>query len=103
MERISFYIGLNDKDSKQQEISIIDAFKIVENVFNTFSENGATIRECRGIYKHEDGTRVIENTLEAFCYNLTDETIVAIVNVLKNTLNQESIMVVKTAENVAFM
>ena len=103
MERISFYIGLNDKDSKQQEISTLDAFKIVENVFNTFSEYGATIRECRGIYKHEDGSRVIENTLEAFCYDLTEKTISEIVNVLKNTLNQESIMVVKTSENVSFM
>jgi len=103
MERVSFYIGLNDKDTKTQQITTLDAFKVVENVFNTFSEFGATIRECRGIYKHDDGSRVIENTLEAFCYDLDEKTISEIVTVLKKALNQESIMVVKIAENVSFM
>lgn len=103
MEKISFYIGLNDKESKRQELTTIDAYKIVENVFCTFSEYGATIQECRGIYKHGNGEKVIENTLYAFCYDLEEKTIENIVTVLKQALNQESIMVVKQTENVAFM
>ena len=66
MKKTSFFFGLNDKDSKRQEITSVEAFKIVENTFNVFCQYGATIHECRGIYKHENGDRVIENTLEAF-------------------------------------
>jgi len=101
--RVSFYIGLNDKDTKTQKISTLAAFTIVENIFNTFCEYGATIRECKGIYRHENGEKVIENTLEAFTYDITDETIKAIVKVLKDTLNQESILVVKRKEDIEFM
>lgn len=102
MLQVTFFIGLNDKDSKQQEISTIDAFKIVENIFNTYTE-GATIRECRGIYKHENGEHVIENTLECFTFEITDDEIKNIVNILKSLLNQESILVRKENVNTMFM
>ena len=102
-KRISFYIGLNDKDTKTQKINTLAAFQIVENIFNTFCEYGATIRECKGIYKHENGEKVIENTLEAFTYDLTDETIQAIAKMLKDTLNQESILVSKRDETIDFI
>lgn len=103
MIKTTFYIGLNDKDSKQQEIGSIDAFKIVSNVFNTLTE-GATIKGgIKGIYKHEDGTQVIEETIEAFCFGLEDPQVKQIVNVLKNVLNQESILVITEHVNSKFM
>lgn len=104
MIKTSFYIGLNDKETKRQEINTLDAFKIVENVFNTFCKYGATIRECKGIYKHESGEKVIENTLESFTTEeLETQTINDIVKVLKNTLNQESILVTQETVNVMFL
>lgn len=102
MLQVTFFIGLNDKDTKKQEITTIDAFKIVENIFNTYTD-GATIRECRGIYKHENGEHVIENTLECFTFEINDEKIVEIVTILKKLLNQESILVRKENVNTNFM
>ena len=103
MKKTTFYIGLNDKDSKQQEISTVDAFKMVTNIFNTLTD-GATIRgNCKGIYKHIDGTQVIEETLEAFCFDLNDEAIKNLVMILKQVLNQESILVINENVNSQFM
>lgn len=102
MLQVTFFIGLNDKVTKKQEISTLDAFKIVENIFNTFTD-GATIRECRGIYKHENGEHVIENTLECFTFEIDDEKIKEIVSLLKDVLNQESILVRKEEVDTIFM
>ena len=103
MTKTTFYIGLNDKETKQQEISTIDAFKIITNVFNTLTD-GATIKgNCKGIYKHADGTQVIEETIEAFCFGLEDPQVKQIAEVLKQVLNQESILVVVENVNSMFM
>ena len=103
MIKTTFYIGLNDKETKQQEISTIDAFKIITNIFNTLTD-GATIKgNCKGIYKHENGEQVIEETIEAFCFGLNDEKTQNIVDVLKKVLNQESVLVIIENVNSRFM
>ena len=88
MRKITLYIGLNDKDSKQQEISTLDAYKIVSNTI----EVGSTITEGRGIYKHEDGTVVSEVSLVVelldFDHTLSDKWVRGKVNALKKILNQ---------------
>lgn len=45
MEKFTLYLGLNDKDTKKQEINTIEAYKIVNNVVNNYCD-GATIYEC---------------------------------------------------------
>ena len=62
MKKITLYVGLNDKDTKQQKIETMEAFKIVSNLVTVFADGG-TIYSARGIYKHESGEIVIENTL----------------------------------------
>lgn len=100
MIKTTFYIGLNDKETKQQEISTIDAFKIITNILT----DGATIKgNCKGIYKHKNGEQVIEETIEAFCFGLNDEKTQNIVDVLKKVLNQESILVIVENVNSRFM
>ena len=64
MKKFTLYVGLNDKDTKTQKISALDAYKMVENVI-TKKTDGYTISEAQGYYKHEDGTITIENTLKA--------------------------------------
>ena len=93
MKKITLYIGLNDKDSKQQEITTIDAYKLVSNIIGV----DCTITEGRGIYKHEDGTIVTEVSLvvELLDFgNTLDEGWVnhKVVEITK-TLNQESVAV----------
>lgn len=93
MKKITLYIGLNDKDSKIQEINTIDAYKLVSNVIGVDS----TITEGRGIYKHEDGTVVSETSLIVelldFCNALDKGWIKSKINQIKTLLNQESVAV----------
>ena len=93
MKKITLYIGLNDKDSKQQEVRTLDAYKMVSNIIGV----GSTITEGRGIYKHKDGTVVTEVSLIVelldFDNTLSKEWVVDKVNQIKTTLNQESVAV----------
>ena len=95
MKRYTLYLGLNDKDTKQQKIATIEAYKIVENLIaNNF--NGATIFDANGIYKHNDNTIIIKNTLRIEILEFDDsiiEQIKTLVDTLKVIFNQESIAV----------
>ena len=92
MEKWTLYIGLNDKDSKVQEIEELEAYKIVRNLLLNFTD-GATIFSAMGIYKHEDGTFVTEKTFRIELLFVEKPTVKEIVNQLKVLLNQESIAV----------
>ena len=62
MTKYTLYIGLNDKETKQQRIDTLEASKIVQNVL-TDTTGGGTIYSATGVYKHDNGAVVIENTL----------------------------------------
>lgn len=94
LEKFTLYLGLNDKDTKTQKISTIEAYKICNNILLNYTE-GATIFEANGIYKHENGEIVIEKTLRIELMFIKDETIKLIVNDLKRVFNQESVIVQK--------
>lgn len=93
MKKITLYVGLNDKDTKLQEVSTIDAYKMVSNIIGV----GCTITEGRGIYKHEDGTVVTEVSLVIelldFDNSLNKEWVKSKVEQIKTILNQESVAV----------
>lgn len=93
MKKITLYIGLNDKDSKVQEVGTLDAYKMVSNVI----EVDSTITEGRGIYKHKDGTVVSEVSLIVelldFDNILSKGWVKNKINQIKTLLNQESIAV----------
>lgn len=93
MKKITLYIGLNDKDSKIQEVSTLDAYKMVLNTIGV----GCTITEGKGIYKHDDGTIVTEVSLIVelldFDNTLSKGWVKNKVNQIKAMLNQESIAV----------
>jgi hypothetical protein len=92
MEKFTLYVGLNDKDTKQQKISTLEAYKITNNVICKYAEGG-TIYEAQGIYKHDDGTIVFEKTLRIELLFVDKKTVEKIANILKAALNQESIAV----------
>ena len=95
MKKFTLYVGLNDKDTKIQKISTLDAYKMVENVI-TKKTDGYTISEAQGYYKHEDGTLTIENTLRIEMLFVNKELVKEFVGTLKIMLNQESIAVEET-------
>lgn len=43
MLKFTLYVGLNDKDSKKQEISTLEAYKIINKLLLNYT-SGATIR-----------------------------------------------------------
>lgn len=93
----TFFIGLNDKDSHVQEINTLQAAKIVQNVFLKNACDGATITSGQGIYKHDDGTIVAEETIIVQVFEFGDPVNVqAICDDLKAMLNQESVAVETT-------
>lgn len=94
--KYTFYVGLNDKDTHVQEIDAFAASKIVQNVF-VKHECGATITSGKGVYAHDDGTVVAEETLIVQVYEFDSVVPVKVIcEDLKMVLNQESIAVEKT-------
>lgn len=94
--KLTFFIGMNDKDTKIQSIPTLEASKIVERIFLAHDCDGATISSGRGIYRHDNGEVVIEETLivQVFEFEGCEAVDVrAICNDLKIALNQESIAV----------
>ena len=92
IKKFTLYLGLNDKDSKQQEVSTLEAYKIVSNLISA-DFDGGTIFEAKGIYKHEDGTIVTETTLRIELLFAEQPQVKALTAVLKKLFNQESIAV----------
>lgn len=92
IKKFTLYLGLNDKDSKVQEISTLEAYKIVSNLISA-DFDGGTIFEARGIYKHEDGQIVTETTLRIELLFAEPQKVKNLVDTLKKLFNQESIAV----------
>lgn len=87
MKKITFYIGLQDKDTKTQLIKYDEACKIIANRLDMF-----TIQKAQGCYQYDDGSLCFENTLivtvfETYSY----ECIKVLVNNFKLDFNQECI------------
>lgn len=92
IKKFTLYLGLNDKDTKQQEIATVEAYKIVSNLISS-DFDGGTIFEAKGIYKHEDGQIVTETTLRIELLFTEAIKVKALCDTLKKLFNQESIAV----------
>ena len=97
MTKYTLYIGLNDKDTKVQRIDTMEASKIVQNVL-TDTTGGGTIYSATGVYRHDNGAVVIENTLRVELVAVAMEAVRAAIDIIKTALNQESIIL--QTENV---
>ena len=93
IEKYTLYVGLNDKDSKIQKVNTVEAYKIIENLLLNLNVEGATIFEAKGLYKHESGEYVIENTLRIEIMFVEKPIIKQLVDSIKLILNQESVAV----------
>ena len=91
MKKITLYVGLNDKKTKTQLIDTVEAVKIVSNLIYTMMDGG-TIYNATGIYKHDNGEIVIENTLRIELIECDEKALWRLIETLKNVLNQETII-----------
>ena len=101
MTTVNLYIGLNDKDTKQQELTNLDAKAEISAILFKHFPFGFTLQECQGMYKHDDGTVVCENTIKVILFDYNMGLVSDAVKDLKLKLNQECIAVehIKTTVN----
>lgn len=99
MQKHILYVGLNDKDSKVQEISILDAYKIIQNILIGVGYDGWTITEATGFYKHESGEVVIEKSLQVLICFAEDKKTNEAIKQIKQVLNQESVILEKESKD----
>lgn len=99
MKKVNLYCGLNDKDTKRQQIDTVEAYKIASNICLQLFD-GCTIYTADGIYKHENGSMVIEKTLKIELIDAEPEKVELLILELKSIFNQESIL--KTVEVINF-
>ena len=59
MKKVTFYVGLNDKETKLQQIDSVEAYKIVNNFVLKIFGFG-TILHATGVYTQSHPTRVRE-------------------------------------------
>lgn len=102
MKKFTLYIGLFDKDSKQQEITTLDAYKITANIFKG-TTGGATITEAVGVYTHDNGEIVIEPSLRCEIFGATAEQVYQAAAQIKTALNQEKIALEESEVNSKFI
>jgi len=102
MNKYTLSVGLNDKNTKKQRLSTIEAYKIVENTIVKIA-GGGSIFEGRGIYKHDNGMVVIENTLSVELYDCDEAVAIEIIEALKISLNQECIILTSAVVNSKFI
>lgn len=94
MEKFTLYLGLNDKDTKKQEITTKEAYTFVSKIIAR-DFGGGTIYEAQGVYTHEGGEIVEEKTLRIELLFTTWEKVKTFVGTLKRAFNQESVIVQK--------
>lgn len=102
MTKFILFLGLFDKDSKAQEISTLNAFKIASNLVTDIVGYG-TITEAMGIYTHDDGTIVNEPTLRIEITGSELEKIKRLAIALKQAFNQESVALEKVNSDFNFI
>lgn len=103
MTTVNLYIGLNDKDTKQQELSNLDAKAEISAILFKHFPYGFTLQECQGMYKHNDGTVVCENTIKVILFDYNIGLVPDVVKDLKLKLNQECIAVERIETTVNYV
>lgn len=101
--KYNIYIGLNDKDSKKQEVSTKRAREEVIKILNNNNINGLTMYKVDGVFKHETGEIVFEKSLKVELLEVEEEDVLKSINELKTALNQESILLEKEKKEISFI
>lgn len=106
MIKVTYYIGMNDKDSLKQEMAKSDFITEFDEIFRDY-----TVYEVQGRFTNQLGEITFEHTLivTTFIDNSTEITEKKLRQLIQNncdtlkfTLNQESILVEVTEPGVMF-
>ncbi len=102
MLKITLYLGLNDQETKRQEIKTLDAYKIVSNLMAK-EVGGCSIGEIEGVYQHDNGEIIHEKSLEIKLFGVTKTKANSLAQTLCGLFNQESVIVEVTQVSSDFI
>ena len=101
--KYNIYIGLNDRDSKKQEVSTRRAKEEVIKILNDNNITGLTMYEVTGVFKHDNGTMTFEKSLKVELMEVKKEDVLKSIEELKKALNQESILLEEEEKKISFI
>lgn len=90
----TLYIGLNDKDTYCQLISVEEAREIVDAICIRYVD-GYTVMEAKGAWVDEKNILTQENTLVYLFREVDEESLKEIMNEIIKALNQNTILLEK--------
>lgn len=93
IKKYILFVGLNDKDTKSQKISTLAARDMIQNIILSAGLDGATISNALGIYKHDNGQIIHEESIRVEVLFASERQIMSICKQIKTVLNQESVAV----------
>ena len=99
--KVTLYVGLNDKDDKVQHVNTDKALAFVSDVCARHV-GGATISLCMGVYTHDNGVIVQEQTIKIELINVDEDKLLYLLKTFKHAFNQESIMVERAIVDIDF-
>ena len=96
MYKITYYIGCNDKDTLKQELSDTQIISVIDSVFKDY-----TLSQTQGRFTNKDGVKTFEKSFVVTLIeyensvDVRDQFINSTARILRQKLNQESILVTK--------
>ena len=89
MKKFVLMVGLNDQESKKQEIATEKAINKIVEVLKNNGVEGATLTQVKGLYIHEDGSAVFENTIKIELLFIKLKTVKNIILELKDRCSKK--------------
>lgn len=104
MKKYTFFLGLNDKDTKLQILSTHQARSHVMRLLADYLRGG-TVTATDWVYKHDDGTIVFEESLKIETLGFIEDEHVfkEFALKLKNDFNQESVLMEVSEVEASFI
>lgn len=104
MIKVTYYVGTNDKDTLQRELDDISFAKVFDNVFQDY-----TLQKAQGRFTNKNNQVTLENTfivttfIKVGTVEMLKQHVQRNCNILKETLNQESILVEICRPEIMFL
>lgn len=99
----TMYVGTNDKDTYQLEMTRDEARDIVHNTMMDHFSDGFTMYEANGVWRDDLGTITLEYTLVCILVNVDKNDVYKAADELIVALNQSTILIVSnTSSQVDF-
>lgn len=85
-------VGFNDKDTKTQKHTTKAILAEIEYTLKKLTDGYTLTLNTKGGYRHNNGTYVDEQSATISLMFIEDNIVTQIINTLKQTLNQETIL-----------